>query len=134
MNDEAVLDLETGLVWARSPRETKIYRANEEECMAIGGRLGWRLPSVEEILTLIDPSKPFGQPRLPSSHPFVLTGSGEYKFWTSTPVFGTSDYFIVIRIDQTNGNMDLNTPEGDLAAGGWCVRGPTGSNSPRRYN
>ena len=61
-NSEAVLDRETGLVWQQSPRSpgieaatwpSRIFTCNTT---SIGGRKGWRLPSVQELSSLIDPS------------------------------------------------------------------------------
>src|SRR5437660_5376822 len=65
----AVLDRETGLVWERSPGDTnndgivnnsdaldwvdaRIHCADK----SVGGRKGWRLPSVTELASLVDPS------------------------------------------------------------------------------
>src|SRR5262245_54159931 len=68
-NNEAVLDRETGLVWERSPGAT----ANWQDALALchterhaGNRLGWRVPAVEELGSLIDRTQ---NPPLPVGHP-----------------------------------------------------------------
>ncbi|MBK6395800.1 MAG: DUF1566 domain-containing protein [Betaproteobacteria bacterium] len=43
---------------------------------AIGGRRGWRLPSVHELASLVDPAAT--NPALPSGHPFLNVQSGIY--------------------------------------------------------
>lgn len=90
-NNEAVLDLETGLVWERQPDTTKTTWSPYTNATAhilcnikaVGKRLGWRLPSVQEIASLFDASHT--APQLPAGHPFILTAdqlAGD--FWTST--------------------------------------------------
>jgi hypothetical protein len=65
----AVLDNETGLVWEKeptsSPRFFSWYEAfafgpSFSGCRhrSTGNRVGWRLPSVEELSSLIDPTRP----------------------------------------------------------------------------
>jgi len=66
----AVLDKETGLVWERDTNNTMgdWYDACDY-CynLALGGRKGWRLPTVEELSSLVDPLK--SNPSLPDGHP-----------------------------------------------------------------
>jgi putative salt-induced outer membrane protein YdiY len=48
----AVLDRETGLVWERSPANTpQTWNSARFQCTdrVVGGRIGWRLPSVHEL-------------------------------------------------------------------------------------
>jgi hypothetical protein len=47
----------------------------------IGGRRGWRLPAVEELLSLIDSSQG-GNPKLPTGNPFINVTDTLY--WTMT--------------------------------------------------
>jgi hypothetical protein len=58
MNSDAVLDRETGLVWERAPGlntatfdGADFFLCNSKN---IGGRKGWRVPSLWELLTLVD--------------------------------------------------------------------------------
>ena len=57
-NDEAVLDLETGLVWQKVVStlvgEWALATKRCQEAVT-GGRAGWRLPAMWEMLTLVDP-------------------------------------------------------------------------------
>ena len=83
LGGEAVLDWQTGLVWEKSPATnpnnwsaaiSAAYNKN------VGGRKGWRLPTVEELASLVDPTKL--NPSLPSGHYFTNVQSGFY--WSST--------------------------------------------------
>jgi hypothetical protein len=70
-NNEAVLDRETGLVWEKEAGTGKIdLQFASLHCLALtkGGRMGWRLPTVPELTSLVDPSQ--SNPALPSGHPF----------------------------------------------------------------
>src|SRR5437762_8475026 len=64
MNSEAVLDRETGLVWQRSPSPPSTHygwASGQQQCREfthIGNRLGWRMPTVEELASLVDTSVP----------------------------------------------------------------------------
>jgi hypothetical protein len=87
LDGEAVLDRETGLVWEKSPdtatrnwEQALLYCYNKE----VGGRKGWRLPTIEELASLVDTTQ--SNPALPSGHPFVNVQSGLY--WSSTEYAG----------------------------------------------
>ena len=45
-------------------------------------RRGWRLPSVHELASLVDPTNPGGDPDLPAGHPFSNVQSSRY--WSAT--------------------------------------------------
>jgi hypothetical protein len=89
--DDVVLDKETGLVWARdanSAAETKAWGDAILYCrhsVTLGNRKGWRLPTIEELTSLLDPS--MSGPALPSGHPFVNVQPELY--WSNTS--GESD-------------------------------------------
>ena len=63
-NSHAVLDRETGLVWERDPVSAHpfavsgIWEAATTICRQVwtGGRAGWRLPALNELASLFDPS------------------------------------------------------------------------------
>jgi hypothetical protein len=71
-SSEAVLDRETGPVWQRSPSG---FSANWFDALEFcnfftftGNRGGWRLPSIQELQSLIDPTQ--RNPALPAGNPF----------------------------------------------------------------
>lgn len=87
LDGSAVLDKETGLVWAKSPPSTQFFWVDamvEVPKMTIAGRRGWRVPTVDELSSLIDMEAPVvsNQPRLPSGHPFQNVKL--YWYWSST--------------------------------------------------
>ncbi|MEA1923296.1 MAG: DUF1566 domain-containing protein [Pseudomonadota bacterium] len=86
----AVLDHETGLVWQRYTSDTT-YTWNEAQAncymLYCGTRLGWRLPTVDELATLIDRSQT--EPSLPQEHPFTNVQSSFY--WSITTGGGYED-------------------------------------------
>ncbi|MBA2592614.1 MAG: DUF1566 domain-containing protein [Gammaproteobacteria bacterium] len=121
----AVLDMETGLVWERSP-STKLSTWLEAigDCYSriVGGRLGWRLPTIEELASLIDPtqSRP---PLLPRGHPFTKVQSGGQLYWSSTSLFSTPPNAFAMK--PSDGTVGVNIKalrEGFV----WCVRGGYG--------
>src|SRR5437879_1723533 len=71
MGGAAVLDRETGLVWERSLSTNPFTRSSaQSHCnnLTVGNRKGWRLPAVQELVSLVDPSQSFLAP--PPGHPF----------------------------------------------------------------
>lgn len=123
----SVRDNETGLVWERTPDAVN-YRPwasalNSCANRTTGGRMGWRLPSLAELSSLIDPSIANPGPRLPQGHPF---GNAQANFyWTATD-----------RADDASVAWGVNFLEGTAVGDGkpsshlsWCVRsaGPISS-------
>ena len=86
-NYDAVLDNETGLIWERAPappsqlfiQSGATYTCNN---LIVGnnGRKGWRLPTVQELGSLVDTNQ--ASPTLPLGHPFVNVDGG--FFWSAT--------------------------------------------------
>ena len=87
---EAQLDKETGLIWETQPdATTEIWTSALRHCysIAISNRMGWRLPTIEELASLVDPTQ--NRPALPSGHPFQGVQSGESGgtyYWSSNTV------------------------------------------------
>ena len=91
---EAVLDRETGLVWQRNTSDT-LYNWEDANVFChqteIGGRKGWRLPTIEELSTLIDPFRT--NPSVPDNHPFTNVKD---NYWSSATYSGsTSNAWLV---------------------------------------
>ena len=100
LDGAGALDKETGLVWEREPDLTTrtwadaiIYAYQKE----VGGRKGWRLPTVEELASLVDTTQ--SNPALPSDYPFF--GVQSY-YWSSTTTVSTSYAWFV---DFYNGGV-----------------------------
>jgi hypothetical protein len=123
MNDEAVLDRETGLVWWRDAQES----AGAFESQAVwcahgswGGRGGWRLPTTPELMTLIDPTQanpgPVGVPAFPPGHPFDV----QIGFWTWTSETFASGEHVAVAMQVGITNYSTLGVTGAIAM---CVRG-----------
>ena len=96
LNNEAVLDKETGLVWQRSPdsfvQEERFFHCYNK---TIGNRKGWRIPTIEEMTSLIDPTET--NPALPSGHPFTNVYNGDYQTATRTTENSSTYWCVAIR-------------------------------------
>jgi hypothetical protein len=85
-NGEAVWDKETGLVWEQSPDGTeRTWNDAHNHCInrILSGRLGQRLPTVQELASLVDLNNPDGNPDLPPGHPFDNVQSSIYSSATT---------------------------------------------------
>jgi hypothetical protein len=128
MNSEAVLDRETGLVWQRSLGALPtVWAGASDSCVGArtGGRMGWRLPTVNELASLFDPSV-VTAPFLPSGHPFLNAPPSTSLFWTATPGSMPAFYsFVAFGYVATPGGFILNhqatNPSQSLPY--LCVRG-----------
>lgn len=85
---DVVLDKETGLIWARNANllGSQNWLDANTLCrgLTLSNRMGWRLPTVEELSSLVDPRQtPLA---LPPGHPFlnVQHGSGIPAYWTAS--------------------------------------------------
>lgn len=119
-NNEAVLDRETGLVWARTPGSTfhnwfqAHFICNQT---TVGGRKGWRLPSLAELSSLVDPSVPSPGPVLPAGHPFTAVDADIYWSASTGGSSGTTAWALSLAGGDV-GNLTRNS-----AFLVWCVRG-----------
>ena len=123
-NSAAVLDRETGLVWEKSPSTGLFEWFNAQiKCnqLNVGNRRGWRLPTVQELASLVDgDSANTSSPRLPPGDPFTnVLRSG---YWSATTNASTpSEAWGVNFLD---GATDF-IPK-ILHVFVWCVRGGQG--------
>jgi len=116
---QAVLDKETGLVWEQSPSTgTLNWNDARFQCTSLttGGRKGWRLPSVHELTSLIDPS--VTNPALPSGHPFLNVQSSYY--WSATTIADRSTFAWAVHFSDGDPNIGYNK---SFLGFVWCVRG-----------
>src|SRR4030042_3011678 len=139
--DDMVLDRETGLVWMRDPStytnstttdwKHALQRCNE---MALGGRAGWRLPTVSELASLVDGAHI--RPALPSGHPFINV-KWDYDsdgllphYWTATSfisdVYTDFAYTILFYYGARWENYKNQTESSARRYYNWCVRGGQG--------
>lgn len=121
---DAVFDKETGLVWEQSPdSDTRSWSGAQEFCIGrtVGDRKGWRLPTAEELGSLVAPGK---------SNPALLNNGDPFDnvqndlYWTATTAaFDTGRAWAVnfgSGLTQTTGFKSSS----NLLV--WCVRGGQG--------
>jgi len=120
MGGAAVLDKETGLTWARDANlaGTKTWLDAIDFCrsLVIGNRIGWRLPTVEELSTLLDMSQA-AAPKLPPGHPFINVQSGMY--WSITS-YENPDY-MALAVSTSDGPVVIHDKSVQHYV--WPVRG-----------
>jgi hypothetical protein len=144
MDGTAVLDRETGLVWERSPdtgqrdwSSALSFCFNRVVGAYPNGRRGLRLPTIEELMSLVNPSG--GSPALPTGHPFVNVQP--HFYYSATTSWSTSLFFYfsppspgdpdgtVYPGAAWGGNLDSGVASTYLKYGTayvWCVRGGHG--------
>lgn len=124
LDGAAVLDKETGLVWEQSPSEEGYYVWYEASkyCAnkGLGGRKGWHLPTMEQLMSLVDASASWS-PKLPNDFPYYFH-LVEFEYWsanTATKISGSTDsaYYVYFG----DGSVDSYNKANPLYV--WCVRG-----------
>jgi hypothetical protein len=129
-NSAAVLDRETGLVWERSP-STDLFPWSSNttplsaayHCLlsvSLGDRKGWRLPTVNELASLIDAAAQ--SPALPAGHPFQNVQASKFVFfpyWTATT--NSSSPSTARVVDFGSGEIGISGKSNSAFV--WCVRG-----------
>ena len=97
----AVFDKETGLVWEQSPNgvDTRTWLNAQIHCnqKTVGNRKGWRLPTIQELASLVEPGDPPGGPDLPPGHPFDNVQSSDY--WSATTSAGDTGSAWLVSLD-----------------------------------
>ena len=117
----AVLDRETGLVWEKSPDAIpRTWADAQRSCVMkeVGGRSGWKLPSIQELASLID--RTASNPALPAGHPFANVQSSFY--WSATTLAFNSNSAWIVSLAPGVVTDDVK-PAADFV---WCVRGGPG--------
>ena len=133
MGGAAVLDKETGLVWERTPISfyfsggvpntswLQAFHTCYSPAIVVGNRRGWRLPTAEELASLLSVFEPTA-PKLPAGHPFMNVLASRYWSATTYPGDTTFSYFV----DFGAGNLSVSARSASYAV--WCVRGGQGYN------
>ena len=105
---ETVRDLGTALVWQRSPPD-RIFTFDEARgyCSQLGlaGQQGWRLPSMTELLTLID-ERATAAPMIDAS---AFPNTPGEAFWTSSEFGGAPGMAWQVYFDRGNGLYGLTS-------------------------
>ena len=117
MGGAAVGDNKTGLVWEQSPGVEHLgWWDAPDYCRGrtTGGRGGWRVPTKEELSSLVDASQV--DPSLPDSHPFTNVKSAIY--WTATP--DAKDRILAWHVSFFTGQVTVDGKH--LNRRVWCVR------------
>ena len=118
----AVFDKETGRVWEQSPSTSLFNWANaQEHCntLKVGNRMGWRLPTLQELASLVDSSQ--SSPALPPGHPFNNV-SEAYSATTCASCVDSRAWVVGF-----SGGGFVGTPELKSSSSfAWCVRGGQG--------
>jgi len=134
----AVLDKETGRVWEQSPSTATFCWTAFADCtgtgttpavpdafthcyqLEVGGRKGWRLPSIEELASLVDTSQGSPTtPALPAGHPFNVLPT---PHWSSTT--NAFDAGRAWAVGFATGSVF--NPVKTATREAWCVRGGQG--------
>jgi hypothetical protein len=127
---EAVLDRETGLLWEQCPGQNlwnwqqAVFTCYEK---TVGGRKGWRLPTVEELLSL---GTPGNEAFLPNSEPFCGT-TAIIGYWAMTTDPVDPAYAFVVQNTGVPGKTGTGSKGTTVSHAAWCVRGGPGHDSGR---
>ena len=133
MNSAAVLDRQTGLVWERSPDTGPFHWSSDQaiaHCnnLSLGNRKGWRLPTIQELASLVDPDPAsVTAPRLPPGHPFQNL-QPTTTYWSANPLTPPDQDpagFFVWTLFAFDGSLNGEISIANHSA--WCVRGGSGS-------
>jgi len=126
MNNEAVLDRETGLVWQRTVggvfgKDPSAFMGAVQLCSEspTGGRGGWRLPSLHEFQSLVDETVPLPALALPAGHPFLGVPDAFTTYWTGTSVVGFETRAYSTTLQAVTGPASSDKTESKRF---WCVR------------
>jgi hypothetical protein len=116
LDGTAVLDKETGLVWAKNPNGSSgNWQTAMDYCktLRLGGRMGWRLPTIEELSSLVDPSNT-GIPALPVGSPFQNIAN---NYWSSSEYNISAAWYVGMIAGY------VSTFDKTFLIGVWPVRG-----------
>ena len=124
LDDAAVLDKETGLVWQREPANTAYtWDAAFNYChteLNLGGRKGWHLPTIEQLSSLVDTSST-GSVILPDGHPFINVQPVPY--WSATTMMFENNPHLAWLVHFNDGGVSVGVKSHPQNRSALCVRG-----------
>ena len=117
-----VLDKETGLVWMIFAGLEFSWEYAQKYCNDLGWgyRLGWRLPTLQEVGSLVDWRN--ADPALPSGHPFIVMDGYSGGIWSATTYAGDNNKAWYVNFHSGNAEYTDKSSRFPL----WCVRGGQG--------
>jgi hypothetical protein len=125
MNNQAVLDKETCLVWEQSPDITgRTWISALSHCFTkkVGGRGGWRAPTIEELHSLVDNTQ--SAPTIPAALKTLTSNVQSSFYWSSTTnAFNPTQF--AWSVSFVNGFVSSIGVK-DSVSFVWCVRGGQG--------
>jgi hypothetical protein len=130
LSDDLVWDRETGLIWVRDANIIGLQNWLDANTLCreleLGNRCGWRLPTVEELSSLVDPTQP--NLALPPGHPFVNVqyGAGVYAYWTSTNCENPTGAAWFVNMWRGAGPHLAGLANKSISGYAWPVRGGSG--------
>jgi hypothetical protein len=98
--------------------------------MSVGDRKGWRLPTIQELASLVDPTVPSPGPTLPAGHPFdgirvtpdATVSPSASAYWSAT-TWSTDP---TVAWDVSFGTGVVANTSKNVFHYIWCVRGGQG--------
>jgi hypothetical protein len=98
---------------------------------AVANRLGWRLPSVQELTSPIDPTQ--SDPTLPAGRRFHgISSAFGSVFWTAATTEADASGAKVVNFSNVSITQQTKVPIVPLVQGArfWCVRGGSSVSNP----
>lgn len=118
LDGAGVQDAKTGLIWEQAPdMEHDTWSRSLARCATktVGGKSGWRAPTVDELKSLVDLEQK--DPALPQGHPFSNIKSS--IFWTATP--SPKDDIVAWQLSFFSGEAVTDQKSGTRRM--WCLLG-----------
>jgi hypothetical protein len=108
VSNGTVYDTKTGLTWQQAgPSSTMVYSAAKTYCSGLSlAGTGWRVPTIKELLTLVDESIASG----PLIDTTAFPGAQATWYWSSTAVISTTttEYLVAFQNGSANGGPLTN--------------------------
>ena len=128
-SSNTVLDKETGLVWTWLPvLQNYNWQSSHDLCrsMIVGGRMGWRLPTLEELASLLESPTDLGTTDQGFNYASIPTGvfaTMTSPLWSSSSSPSTPSEKLTLDLN-TGAILSINTNSANTHT--ICVRGGAG--------